>query len=310
MENENKTAQAEQKEIKAQKPELRKNGTNEVGWKYTKEIVTKETITDFTILLNRRELRKGNITKLKKLLEQGNHFETPFVCNLSKRKYRLIDGNHRLEAIEQFFKKYPERRVEVGICYYENLSDEEEKKMYTLWNSGTKQTVSDFLKQYWDEIPITKLLEEPSFPIKVTPYPNKNTVEFKQLIGSYMVRDSRTEYHYRGCAVDFIEDSQQLSKPDVIILKEFIKDYITLYGLPNKMNMMYKGIIVGALFKLWYRNKTRFSNDALLKRLVQLKNHAIIHTWCTMSYSGGNTNMAYGDFLRALNGNRKINLLV
>ena len=103
--------------------------TNKLKTKQTRLILGKRDISIFEKLPNRRDLRKSTIKKLRLLLEQGNHFDTPLMANRKEGRFRLLDGNHRLEAIELYLTKHPNREVEISLFYYEGLGLEEEREI-------------------------------------------------------------------------------------------------------------------------------------------------------------------------------------
>ena len=116
-------------------------------WVYEKEELDKKSVIDkFVILSNRRDLRNAKVKKLLALLNRSQHFDTPLMVNFKDGKYRLLDGNHLIEAIKRFIKDNDEKRVVVGICKYKDLDAEQEREMFTKWNLGTKQNASDFIK--------------------------------------------------------------------------------------------------------------------------------------------------------------------
>lgn len=287
-------------ETKTEENKLRAVGTSHLDWKYTVLVLGKDNIEDLETLDNRRMLRNSNVNKLRRLLEKGQHFETPFVCNKAKNKFRLLDGNHRHEAIKRFLENYPGRRVEVAICYYEGLDEEEEKLIYTLWNLGTKQTTNDFVKQYWDEIPIATLLNSPSFPWNVGPYPTPNGLEFKQIVGPYLIRNS-TEVVYRSSASDFIEKSKQLGNADFGVLKEFAKEYTEVFGKPEKINVMYKPLNFASMMKIWLKNRELVTPEKMRKRMARARGCERAMFWSTQSNNANNSEQCHKDLLVVTN---------
>jgi len=284
---------------------LRAIGVNTVGWKYAKEYVDANNVhKDFVVLLNRREIRKGNVNKLRKLLVNGEHFETPFVCNKKNGKWRLIDGNHRHEAIMDFLDEFPKRRVEVGICYYEGLNEDEEKQIFTKWNLGTKQNLNDFIQQYWTDIPITKKLSKPNFPVNIRPRWSGAAMELKQLLGPYIVRNSTGEHAsimHRRSAMDFIEKSQELGDKDARVLKQFMNEFVSIFGFPDRANPMYRASPFVVTMRIWLQNYQNVPPTKMKKRLSKLRGSERAIFWSTQGASRTNVVQALRDFHEVVN---------
>ena len=120
---------------------MRKNGINKISAKYQRLILDRASWPrTFTKLANRRDTRTAVVSRLHRLLEDGSHFETPLVANRLNGTYRLLDGNHRGEAIERYFANHPERKVEVVVFYYENLNPDEEKNFTRNGTWGQNRT--------------------------------------------------------------------------------------------------------------------------------------------------------------------------
>jgi len=291
---------------------LRANGTTNIDWKYAHTLVDIDNIDDFVLLTNRRDIRHSNVNKLYRLLAIGQHFETPLVCNKIGKKQRLIDGNHRIESVKKFLAEYPQRKVELGICFYENLTEEEERKKYTTWNLGTKQNTNDFIRQYWDVMPITKKLNKPWFPCNVRHIWATGAIEFKQLISPYLARNTLTQIVYRNPAIEFIRHAQDLTISDANVLKEFMREFILMYGEPDKKNMMYTPMTFSVIENIWLKNCERMPPDKLMKKLLKLRGHEKVIYWNTNSAGHITLDLCKRDFMAVLNAGATIeeNMLV
>ena len=289
--------------------ELRENGVNHLEVKTKNVTLTKDNLDDFVILDNRRDIKAGVKNKLKRLLMNGEHFETPMMCSLRRGKFRILDGNHRREALKEFFDKYPNRKVEVIIHYYEGLTDEEEKEKYTKWNLGTKQSVNDMVKQYWVDIEIIGMMEE-SFPCTVSHRWGTATIEFKTLVASYLTRD--TEAIAENCSADaFIDKVKDLSAEDYRVLKAFMTDYVSVFGQPDKDSTFYKQVIFWNMFRIWYDNKSRFTMPVMLARWKkQLVGDATVKEYTKLGGGTTNLQLVHGVILARLNAGASVNKYV
>lgn len=288
---------------------MKSNAVSRINAHYKRVLVDTKNIDLFEIMTNRRDIRNSVVKKLNGLLLTNNHFETPIMANMKGNKMRLLDGNHRIEAIRRYLKMYPNRKVEVVVFYYDGLSPEEERQMYTKWNLGTKQTTNDFVKQYWDTIRLTKLIAaDPKFPCKVAHTWGARAIEFKLLVGSYLTIDVKTfSGNYGGPAMRFIERVKKLTESDLKYIKAFMTEYIDVFGYPNKKNMHYKKAIFTALFRIWLDN-CGSGATRMTKAFHRIRGSPVVAQYSALGSASDAVIQCRIDILRTLNVNRKKNL--
>lgn len=295
-----------------------KGNTNRVTAEVTKiSIGLSDIVTKFVMMTNRRDIRKGTVNKLYRLLAKGDHFETPLMANKVNGQYRLLDGNHRIEAIKKFLDEATENgvaepKVEVIIHFYQGLGVDEEKRMYTKWNLGTKQNTNDFIKQYWDDIPITGMISRDSaFPWKVSHVWGKTAIEFKLLFQAYLSKHlGNFNGGFSGNATEFVAQCKKLNKHDLVKIRSFLKDYIDIFGNPDKKNMHYKKPIFNSLLRIWLDNAHTMGFKPMRNAFIKVRGHSEVVRYSALGSSKEVVVQARNDLLRAINGNRKKNLFV
>jgi len=149
------------------------------------------------------------------------------------------------------------------------------------------------------------------FPVNINAYPNPNGIQFKLLIGSYL--KSQEEGGYKGStmsAVKLIEKACELKKTDLNIIKQFVEEYVEVFGLPDKVNPHYKSACLAATADIWFRNRTGYNPDEMKTRLVKLRMCERVVFWSGMGGSRTNSAQARKDFIHVINGNRKNKLMV
>jgi hypothetical protein len=263
----------------------------------------------FETLDNRRDIRKPVVNKLYNLLTEGLHFETPIMTNIRKDKHRLLDGNHRIEAIKRYLSDYPNRKVEVWEFAYNDLSDQDEKEMYTKWNLGQKQTTNDFVKQYWDDIPLTRYIN--SFPYPVTHSWTSNSIEFKLLVSGYLTKlENKFSGGFFGKAVEFINLAIKLDKSDADKMRAFLTDYISVFGYPDKKNMHYEAAFFHSMIRIWLDNLQSKNQESIRSAFKKLRGSAIAANCIQGGGTSRNCMTTHELILQALNASRKQNLWV
>lgn len=285
-----------------QEPTLRQVGTNNIRYKTRTYTLDKQRAKDdFQTLTNRRDIRPAQVNKIRRALQKGINFDAPLICNLRNGTYRLIDGNHRIEALRLFFEQYPGRKVEVTICYYEQLSNTEEKETYTKWSLGMRQSVNDYIKQHWDDIPITRHLKPPHFPCKISYKWTKTAMELKQLFLPWLSRNRQGVQTPTGGANTFVEQMKNVNTTAFEIVRAFMCEYIQLFGEPDKANIMYKKTVFSSLMKIWLDNYQRINLDEIMKRFGRLRGCERVQYWSQQSPNRDNIEQARKDFRLLLN---------
>jgi len=266
-------------------------------WKYTRVVVDKDNINElFVHLASRRDLRNAQVNSVKKLLEQGSHWESPFVANKVGEIYRLIDGNHRKAALEQYLMKHPQRKVDVQICYYEDLSEEEEKQYYRRWNVGAKQSANDFIQLHWQDLEFPRWWNKNGKHIcNVSHKPGRNTISLSVLLAPYFSRsNSNLAWVPNGeVLVDLVK---AMTVTDFQRVRTFLEGYVAKFGKPepnNKAVLMWQQLQFWTLSAVYWRNAHLVPEKELWARLFKTSHEPRFIVPPTGSRSGSRENVKY-----------------
>lgn len=197
----------------------------------------------FTRMENARTVRPSQVERITAALRRGEHFASPVVLNLKGDKYRVIDGNHRLDAMIRFLTG-TKNTLEMEAAVYENLTSEEEIAVYAQWNAGIRQSSSDQIQVMRDELPIVQMLcgKDSTFPVKVHIYPptaNMRGVSVKTLLGAYYY--SRHSFNNnpsggrRGVS-SYVSWVETLGAGEYEWLYDFVKVFETCFGTLEAKN--------------------------------------------------------------------------
>lgn len=264
----------------------------------------------FEVMDNRRKIAEKTVSAIFQTLESGKNFDTPLIVNqVTTGKHHLIDGNHRYEAIKRYLAAHPDNRVEIVLHIYDNLDEDSEKELYTLHNSGRKQSTSDFVQQYKEDIPIWGMMQK-NFPVKVSPYGGIGILNFYRFVGAYLASKQK-KFHgsYIASPLKFIEAAQELKKDDVLLMSEFIKEYLQAFG-PLKNNSWFKTTPLNSLMRIWMDNYGRIKPNTMTtlfrNKLANDKLASDLH-----KYSGaGSCKFVRDKYLEMLNEGRSRDLFV
>jgi hypothetical protein len=211
----------------------------------------------FALGKNKRKIREGVVDQLRGSLNTGEHFDSGIVVNKKDGKFHLIDGNHRYLAMKTYFEKHPKEKIELNLIYYEDLTPEQEKEIYTKWNMGTKQNKNDFLQQYIDDIKIFKMMQG-DFPCKVTVYPTKEGVGLSRVLEAYHMATSKTSAFYGTMGgMDSVNFAKRLGETDFQYMYAYFAIHQAAFGSCEN-NAYVSGSVLPALMRLWWDNKLRF----------------------------------------------------
>ena len=278
----------------------------------SKVVWDKDSIKDY-VVANPRDIRRSQVNKILRGLEKAENWEATIWVNMKDKLYRIIDGAHRKMAAELYFNKYPERKIEVSLGVFDNLTDAEEKAEYTRLNIAVAETINDFVQKRWKDIPITALLlVKKGFPCDVSYKWRDNVIEFRQLVGGYLIRDKVPfSGGYAKGKEDFINAVKELGHKDVAIMNAFLQDYLVCFGPPSRANIHYKPGVYYAMFKIWYDNMTKFNPAMMRNRFRKLFMHPIVQKYTEFGVNRSLAGICRDDLLRLLNaGGRKTNLFI
>lgn len=263
--------------------------------------INKATIKNYMVV-DPRKLRKKQVYSILRALENKTHFEAPFVVNLLDTKIRVIDGNHRLAAIEKFFATNSRKSIQIHAATYKNLSKEEEKEVYSIWNKPIRQSTHDFINSYKNTIPMYKRLTS---ELPCTVYGSKKKLRIKNVCEAFFV--SQRESFGGGVNYtnyDFVQNMKNMKDADV---DDIVDTFNLMYksfnptNYPNFVAMpAFKTSPYIALFTLIHQNKEEISQPQIKKFMEK----ALVNNPIVAEYNRGGRKaciQAYGVFKGLLN---------
>ena len=230
-----------------------------------KKTIDSSNISKFLINnKDRRQLRMGNVKDLVEMMRAGIHFSAPFVINEIGAKWALIDGNHRYEAIKAYLAENSRFSITIWMATYRNLNPEEEKEVYSLWNSGATQSATDFLNAYWSEIPMGKEMIR-KLPANV--YGDKQHLKIQSLMGGQINAKKHTKFEggYSAGREQIVDDFMNVTNDDVNKVEEFASFMEDCFGAFDKKTnpQFYQTTPLAAFYRIWYDNQSMDSGKVI-----------------------------------------------
>ena len=219
----------------------------------------------FEVLENRRNIRHTQVESILASLKAGKHFDSPMVVNKVNGKYRIIDGNHRYEALRMYLST-SKTKVTVRLAVYSHLTEKQEAEMYIRWNGGIKQTIDDLLQLRKTEIPIYKILQDENFPVAIYRSTTSNSVQLAVIIKMLYCSLNTEEIFsphmpHRTSIVDIAKGYDESDAAMVIqffsVFREAIGDF--------RNNKFLRSVFCVPLFNVYMLN-TWFKREELVER--------------------------------------------
>lgn len=234
--------------------------------------IDSSTISKFSIdAKGRRFIRDGKVKELVKMLQNGDHFSAPFVVNEVNGKWKLIDGNHRYEGITMCLDQNKSFAISTWLAVYRDLSPDEEREVYTLWNKGTTQSATDFLKAHWETIPLRKeMLKE----LPATIYGDKQNLPIKSLVGCQIQAKEHNKFEggYSAGKEQTVADFQQVTLDDIKLVKDFCDFMEKVFGKYDKKtnSQFYQTTPISVFYRIWFDNKTNVLEQKMIKIFTKI----------------------------------------
>lgn len=267
MENENENIEEEKTEEETKLMErVRKK-----GYKIEQISITYDNIDEFKMIPNRRQISDCHVKKIHGAFLEGKNPVGVLIVNLRGRDMRLIDGNHRVEAIKRFYKykdAHKKIKIDCVLKVYKELNDDEERQVYSDEAKRRNESYEDRLNIYKDTITFWKLLNDPinKFPCSVSIYPAKEGIKFRHILNAFNTSKKSSAGYYSSYLnkEDLVEFAKTLEYDDYVLLKGFMEFFIETFGKVGKENMFCKVQFLLPLFDIYVKN-VEYKNDANFK---------------------------------------------
>jgi len=218
-------------------------------------IINKQNISKFLRPEWHREFRERHVQTLTKSMMQGVHpSETITVNELYNGKMRILNGNHRIQAIKNIIANNPKFNIEITLTVYYNLNKEKEIEIYEKVNDTRRENAVDKLKAHLSGSRIYNMIEK-NFPSKIV-YRNiskgeRNVIRATLLFPSYIHRNSKAISSASTCLIKRIK---LLTEKDYDRISSFVSTFKDIVGEPSSENMFCKYNMFSVMAKIYYTN--------------------------------------------------------
>jgi hypothetical protein len=236
-------------------------------------IITPETIDKFQLMENRRQISEHHVGKIHGAILSGKNPLGVLIVNELNNSWRLIDGNHRIEAVKRFYSRENNRKtnLECVVRIFKGLSPEKEREVYSDEAKRKDESYEDRLNLYKDTITFWRLTQDKlnKFPCNVTIYQQKNGLRFRTILDclSTVKSEQKTGYvpRYLG-KENIVEFARELKYEDLILMSKFIDIFQQTFGLIDKNNIFTRRQGFLPLFDIFYKNFKNDRKEEVIKR--------------------------------------------
>jgi len=159
----------------------------------------------------------------------------------------------------------------VNLAIYNNLDTDDERRVFTTWNLGRRQSSNDFIKIYADDIPIWKLMRK-KFPVPVRiyrPQKSQHGIHFVNLMRAYMTAWARTDGKLAPHAKRMdktLEEIIALDRSDYELLAEFCIWFEDVFGKMNTGNPYTNTSFLTGIMTAYFDGMTTMSRKDVTAR--------------------------------------------
>lgn len=222
-----------------------------------------------------RDMRKNHINHIAVSLRNGEHFNENITVNEVNGKKRILNGNHRMQAVRSVIEKYPQFKIECTETIYKNLDLDEERSIYSIINRVKTETMNDYIKAHCFDSNIYKMVQE-RFPSTVGFYnvsrSSRNYIHFATLIRPYLSRNSTTSV-VRGFPKDaFVEEIRKMDEDAYDRMAKFMRFFKRTFGEPGSGNIYAEYHKITSIAKIYYTETAAgIGEEYLEKRFTMIK---------------------------------------
>ena len=239
-------------------------------------VINKDNLKSFQVMDTRRLIRKAKVLQIKTKLVNGEYVDLTFKINKNNDHYKILDGNHRFEAIRLIIsdKKYESTKFKVELHIFENLTDEQEIEMYDIFNlHGTVPTKDDSLQLHKNKITFFDLIKKNELPVNISIYKNKHSIRFAVILDSLASTIRAKEKVFKPMVLtksEIVDFAKNLLYDDFILLKNYLKDFVAVFGNAGVNNTFCRTCVFSPLLSIYYTNIEKLGSGAMKIRMRKL----------------------------------------
>lgn len=269
---------------------------------FKKVLVDKHTIDNFYIYQDeRRKIRRGKVLEMVANFDRPDrlikHFDSPIVVNvvdarhfqeeerIDNDKRRVIDGNHRMDAIAEKIHRDEDFRITITIAEYKNLNRAEERQVYSKWNKGTPESATDYLKWHFKTIPYGQMMLR-QLPVEI--YGTDKKMSIKMIVGSHVNAKKQNAFEggYSFGGEKTVQDFMTMVPTDIRTMSLFYEYMVECFSTYYKGHPFFRSTPLSVFYRIWFDNKDYISRERFVtafKRVFAQK----LYQWDDIMKNGG-----------------------
>jgi len=228
-----------------------------------------------SLLRGNRGVYSSGVNKFITEIRNGTFdpdLEISLVKGKKTGKFKVLDGQHRLEAIA-----HENACIEMDIIIREDMDDEEALKKCKRINTSKPWRLIDDIGAEIGKHDWLDALMEDSFPITISYQGGANSVRIDRMLNviknGFLITISRQNLT-RNKLIQFLEffDAERFTE-----IKDFSKIYKRAFGDPSMGNWLYaRNTVMFTLLRVWLKNKDNFDEETIIKCFKEIENKMAI----------------------------------
>lgn len=253
--------------------------TRKKAYEIREYTIDSKNINEFDIMANRRQICGPHVKGMHQAIIDGKNPIGVIIVNIKNGKMRLIDGNHRIESVKRFYnyrESNKDVKIECVLKVYKDLTEEEEREIYSLEAKRRNESYEDRITMYKDTITIWKLLNDQLnvFPCKVTIYQATGTLKFRTVLAAFATMKANQEggkYNPEYLSKEeIVEFAKSLDYEDFVLFKEFMTFFIEVYGKVGENNVFTRSQFFMPLFDIYSKNHEHVESPTFTERFRRI----------------------------------------
>jgi hypothetical protein len=253
--------------------------TLETNYRVEEFTITADNVDLFKLMENRRLVSDSHVSRIHGRLMNGDNPIDTITVNKVPEGYRVIDGNHRIDAIRRFYMHRKENcdvKIKCTLKVYDNISLKDELIVYDNIAKQKPQTFDDMLQLHSNELELWKLIKTRGFPCKVYISGVGEGIKLKTLIEALHNNDGDAFTPRNVRKHDIVDTANGFNFQDYMNLVDFTAFFIDCYGQVTRENIYSKPQIFEPLFDIFMRNKHMREHPNFKERFTKIIGHPLI----------------------------------
>lgn len=274
---------------------------------YKEQIVNKDWIEKNVEGIEwQRELYPARVNRFVNYLKNSKFREHSLITlwkENAKGKYKVLDGQHKLEAIRICdVDMLVDLRI-LSYCTkfeamqeYKSLADVKHHRNLDIVRLQVFGKKNEYL---------LRMLDEKKFPINITLNESKNGLRLDNALIVLFNGIKRTRVRQSLSKEKLEPFIESINEETYKILEDFFKIYKKCFGEPSTSIWVYKNVIIITLMRIWLANKNQIKEEEIIEAFRRVESNSAIRQDAVLGGVGVGLNQIVSRVYKTINYKRQ-----